>query len=204
MRIGLIGFTLLVVAGSIFVPWLAVVIAFVLIVAIPVIHGPSVRGRRIVAGAWLLGSVLLVLGFIQLGWRHELHGTFVWIAGTGGILVVIGFFGLAVTTRGRGTLFLCAGLLLTVVSYVFAFFGGFLIAPLALLVYAVGIVRARLASTVATCLALGALALALAGAIWLRFPSLLASELGAAAGLVIGVELARRAGLLRRGAPQGA
>jgi hypothetical protein len=204
MRIGLIALALLVVAGSIFVPWLALVVAFVLLAAIPVIHGPGERGRRVVAGAWLLGSALLALGLTQFAWRDALQGAFVWVAGAGGILVVVGFFGLPAITRGRGSVFLAAGLALTLLGWGFAFVGGFLVTPVALLLYAIGLVRARQASAATACLALGALALAVAGALWLGFSTLVASEIATAAALVIGVELTRRAGVLRRGAPQGA
>lgn len=204
MRIGLIALALLVLAGTIFVPWLAVVVAFVLIVAIPVIHGPGERGRRLVAVAWLLGSVLLALGATQLGWRDGLNGAFEWVAGAGGVLVVVGFLGLPAITRGPGAIFLAAGLSLTVLGWAFAFFGAFLVVPIALLLYAIGIVRAGRASTVAACLALGALALAAGGGIWLGFPTLVAFELATAAALVIGVELTRTAGVLRRRTPQSA
>jgi hypothetical protein len=204
MRIGLIALALLVVAGSIFVPWLGLVVAFVLLAAIPVIHGPGERGRLIVAAAWLLGSSLLALGLTQLAWRDALHGAFVWVAGAGGILVVIGYFGLPAITRGRGSVFLASGLALTLLGWGFAFVGGFLVTPFALLLYAIGIVRARQASPAATCLALGALTLAVAGARWLGFSTVVASEIATAAALVIGVELTRRTGALRRRAPQGA
>jgi hypothetical protein len=204
VRIALIALAFLVIAGTIFVPSLAVVVAFLLIVAIPVIHGPGERGRRIVAVAWLLGSVLLALGLTQYGWRDGLHGPFVWVAGTGGVLVVLGFLGLPAITRGRGAIFLALGLALTVLSWAFAFFGGFVGAPIALLLYITGIVRAHQASTAAACLASGVLALAVGGGIWLGFPTLLTFELAAAAGLVIGVELARTAEVLRRGDSQGA
>jgi hypothetical protein len=204
VRIGLIALALLVVAAAFLVPWLAVVIALVPILAIPVIHGPGERGRRLVAVAWLLGSVLLALGLIQFGWKDGLHGVFVWAAGAGGVLVVLGFCGLPAINRGRGTGFLAAGLATMMLSWGFAFAGGFLVTPLALLLYAIGIVRARQASAAAVCLALGALGLAVVGALSLGFSTLVASEVATAAALVIGVELTGRAGVLGRGASQGA
>ena len=198
MRIALVALALLVAAGAILVPWLAIVVAFVLIVAIPVIHGPGERGRRVVAVAWLLGAVLLALGLMQFGWEDSLHGVFMWLAVAGGVLVVLGFVGLPAISRGRGSVFLAAGLAIMMLSWAFAFVGGFLVTPLALLLYAIGIVRGRKASTAATCFAIAALALAVAGALWLHFSTLVASEIATASALAIGVELTRRVGVLRR------